>query len=322
MADNKKLDRLLAQLEKKYTANKAKEFKTEKKLKTGLFGLDSVLDGGISQNLGGHIIEFFGAESSCKSTFSLKVIASYQKQEKVCVFIDGENSYDAQWAEICGVDNNKLIVIRPQSLEEMGDILVQLLQNDTDLIVIDSIVSFIPENEIDRDTNQPTMALAARINSIICRKINKNIANKNITMLFINQMREKVGVMYGSPLTTGGGRALKHLYHTRIEMRKGKPIDIGSGEKKERIGYEIHLKGVKNKKGIPYKSAVVDFYFNGSIDDKKSIFFAAIKYNVINLSGKTYSFGDKKFVGKDKALQELTEKDFKEIEKEIFKASK
>ena len=322
MSDNKKLDRLLSQLEKKYTANKAKEFKAEKKMKTGIYGLDYVLDGGISQNIGGHVIELFGPESSCKSYFSLKVIEAYQKKDKVCVFIDGENSYDSQWAEICGVDNDKLIVIRPQSLEEMGDIVVKLLQEDTDLIIIDSIVSFIPEDEIDRDTNQPTMALGARINALISRKINKNMANKTSTMVFINQMREKVGVMYGSPLTTGGGRALKHLYHTRIETRKGKPIDVGSGDKKERIGYEIHLKGVKNKKGTPYKAAIIDFYFNGSVDNTKSLFFSALRHNIIDLNGKTYTFGDKKVVGKDNMMKELTDKDWKEIEKELFKVSK
>ena len=317
-----KLDKILKSLEDKYVAKKAQEFVEDSKIKTGIFGLDVVLSGGISQCYGGHILEFFGAESSCKSTFALKIVASYQKEDKTCVFIDGENSYDSQWAEILGVDNKKLIVIRPGTLEEMGDILVQLLAEDVDLIIIDSIVSMIPEDEVDRNTNEPTMALGAKINALITRKLNKAIAGKKTTIVFINQLREKIGQLYGNPYTTGGGRALRHLYHTRIETRAGKPIDIGSGENKERIGYEINLKAVKNKKGIPHKQALIDFYFNGNIDNRKSIVFAGMKYNVIQREGNTYTFGDKKIVGKEKFLEALTDKDLQKMENEIWKVMK
>jgi recombination protein RecA len=318
----KKLDRILTELEKDYSVSKAKDFTNDERIPTGVFGLDMILNGGISRGSGGHIIEFFGAESSCKSTFALKTIANYQKMDMTCAFIDGENSYDSQWAEILGIDNDNLIVVKPTSLEEMGEILVKLVSKEVDLIVVDSIVSFIPEDEVERDMNAPTMALGARINALITRKINQAITGKKVNIIFINQLREKIGVMYGDPYTTGGGRALKHLYHTRIKMQSGKPIDIGSGDNKERIGYEINLKCVKNKKGMPHKTALVDFYFTGNIENRKPIFFTAIKHNIIQLEGKTYTYEDKKIVGKDKMIESLTEKDWKNIEKEIWKKIK
>jgi recombination protein RecA len=191
-----------------------------------------------------------------------------------------------------------------------------------DLIVIDSITHVIPEEADERDTNQPTMGLQARINNLICLKIDKAIAERKTTMVFINQLREKIGVMYGNPETTPGGRALKHMYNTRIEFRKGKPIEVGTNENKERIGNEIVMKCVKNKKGIPYRQSVVDFYTNGVIDNKKSLFYAALKYNVILLDGKTYSYNDTKIVGKENFLEELPEKEWDKVEKELWKVIK
>jgi len=318
---NKKLDKLLKELEKNYNAKKANKIVEDEIIRTGIYALDYVLSGGIHQCEGGHRIEFLGAESSGKTTFALHIIKKYQELGKTCVFIDAENSYDKEWAEIVGVDNDNLLVIKPTSLEETGDLFVRLIP-EADLIVVDSIVGLIPEEEIDRDTNQPTMGLQARINSLITRKIYKAISNQKTTLIFINQLREKIGVMYGNPYTTGGGRALKHMYNTRIEFRAGKPIEVGSGDKKERIGVEVNLKCSKNKKGVPQRKAVMDFYFTGNIDNKKSLFFSAIKYGIINLSGKTYTYKKKKTVGKDKAMEMLTDADYKAIEEKIWTRQK
>jgi len=318
---NEKLNKLLNQLEKDYAIQKASDIKDTEVIYSGVFALDYVL-GGIKIGNGGHFIEFFGAESSGKSTFALHVIKSFQEQGKTCVWIDAENSYDPQWGAQNGVDNDNLLVLKAGSLEEAGDLFVKLIQEDTDLIVVDSISMLIPEEEIDRDTNQPTMALQARVNALICRKINQTIAKHQTAIIFINQLREKVGTMYGNPYTTGGGRALKHLYHTRVEFRAGKPMDIGSGDNKERIGVEINLHTIKNKKGKPHRTAVLDFYYDGKIDNKKSIVFAGIKYGVINFSGKTYEYKDKKAVGKEKFMEILEEKDLKEITREIWKRMK
>jgi recombination protein RecA len=317
----KELNKLLKSLEKDYNVRRASDIKEEPKLRTGLYALDVVLDGGIAQCIGGHRIELFGSESTGKSTFALHIVKKYQELDKTCVIIDGENSFDKNWAEVIGVNTDELLVLNPDNLEQLGDLFVKLIPQ-SDLIVIDSIVSLIPSDEIDRDTGEPTMALAARVNALITRKIYKAIAKEKTTLLFINQLREKVGVMYGNPHTTGGGRALKHLYNTRIEFKTGKPIDVGSGDKKERIGIEIKLKGIKNKKGKPYKSSVVDFYFNGLIDNKKSLFFSAVKYGIISRSGAWYEYGNIKITGKENMMKELKETDYIKIEKEIWERTK
>lgn len=314
------LDKLLTKMEKSYSCKKASTVMEDKRTRTGVYPLDYVLSGGIADCVGGHRIEFFGPESSCKTTFALFVIAEYQRLGKTCIFIDGENSYDKEWAEIIGVDNDNLGIFNPDTLEECGDLLNDLVDNEVDLIVVDSIVSMIPGEEVERDTGEPTMALQARVLSRITRQLYQKLTTKTTSMIFINQLREKVGQLYGNPNTTGGGRALKHFYNTRIEFRPGKPFDVGSGDKKERIGIEINLKAVKNKKGVPYKNAVCDFYFNGTLDNKKSIFFSAIKYGVIDLSGKTYSYGDFKVVGKDNFIKEFDKWD--EVYEKIWEVAK
>jgi len=318
---SKKLNKLLRSLEKDFKIKRASELKQEEILRTGLYALDYVLDGGISQCEGGHRIEFFGAESSGKSTFALHIIKKYQELGKTCVLLDSENSYDKSWGEIIGVNNDELLIITPEYQEDAGDALVKLIP-EVDLIVIDSIVGLIPKEEIERSTDEPTMALQARINALITRKIYKSLSGRNTTIIFINQLREKVGVMYGSPYTTGGGRALKHLYTTRIEFRAGKPIDIGNGDKKERIGIELNLHCVKNKKGRPYHKAVVDFYFNGYIDNKKSLFFSAVKYGIIKRAGAWYEYKKLKECGQDKLIEKLKDKDWLEMEEEIWKRLK
>jgi len=315
---NDKLDKLLSSLKNDFNIKKASDIVEEEKIRTGIYALDYVLSGGLSQCDGGHRLEFFGAESTGKTTFALHIIKKYQELGKVCVFIDAENSYDKEWAEICGVDNDNILIINPKSLEEAGNLYVKLIP-ESDLIVTDSIVSLIPDAEIERNVEEATMALQARINALITRKIYQTIAGRKTTLIFINQLREKLGVMYGNPYTTGGGHAIKHMYNTRIEFKTGKPINVGTGDNKERIGIEIHLKGVKNKKGTPYLDAVVDFYFNGKIDNKKSIFFGALKYGIIQLSGKTYEYKDIKVVGKEAFLEKMDDKLIKQIEDEIWK---
>jgi recombination protein RecA len=242
MSEN--LDKILRELEKNYNVKKAKDIEKDEVLSTGVFPLDYVLSGGIHLCEGGHRIEFFGAESTAKTTFALHVVRRFQEEGKICVYMDAENSYDKEWAKTIGVDNDKLIIVKPTSLEQAGDLFVKLIP-EVDLIVVDSIVSMIPEAEAERDTNQPTMGLQARVNAVVCRKIYEVIAQRKTAMIFINQLREKIGVMYGNPYTTGGGRAIKHMYNTRIEFKTGKPIDVN----KERIGVEIKLKCIKNKKG-------------------------------------------------------------------------
>jgi len=305
-------------LKKGYNVKFASEIIDESKIKTGIFTLDYVLSGGIVQCEGGHRIEFWGNESSGKTSFSLHIIKKFQSLGKNCVFIDAEDSYDKTWASLLGVDNEKLTVIKPTSLEQFGD-MATLLVPQEDLIVIDSIVSLIPESEMERDTNSPTMALSARINALITRKIYNVLANRTTTMIFINQLREKLSP-YGNPYVSGGGHALKHFYNTRIEFKTGKPIDTGTGDNKERLGYEINLKCIKNKKGKPFRTGVIELYFDGSLDNNKSIFFAGLKNGIIEKSGNSYVFGETKIVGKDNFIEQFT--DWDKLEEEIWKVIK
>jgi recombination protein RecA len=176
----------------------------------------------------------------------------------------------------------------------------------------------IPEAEAERDTNQPTMGLQARVNAVVCRKIYEVIAQRKTAMIFINQLREKIGVMYGNPYTTGGGRAIKHMYNTRIEFKTGKPIDVN----KERIGVEIKLKCIKNKKGVPYRVAEVPFRYTGELDNKLAIMMAGVKYNIITRKGAYYQYEDIKEQGQEKFCNALEKKQWKKIEKEIWKRLK
>lgn len=318
---NEKLDKILKELEKNYNVKKAKDVIEENAISTGLFPLDYVLSGGIHICEGGHRLEFFGAESSCKTTFALYIIKQFQSEGKICAFLDVENSYDKEWAKKIGVDNDKLLIIKPDSLEQMGDLFVTLIP-EIDLIVVDSIVSMIPEEEINRDTNQPTMGLSARTNSLICRKIYDAIAKSKTVMIFINQLREKIGIAYGNPYTTGGGHALKHMYHTRLEFRVGSPMDVGTGDKKDRIGVEINIKCVKNKKGVPYRTAMVPFYFTGELNNKSSLLFAGIKYGIIEQKGPYYAYEEIKEQGQEKFCNKMTDKQWKLVEKEVWKRVK
>ena len=317
---SKNIDKLIKEF-KDYNIKKASELQEDPKITTNIFPLDYVLGGGIAQCAGGHRIEFFGAESTAKTTFALHTIKKYQELDKTCVFIDLENSYDKEWAEIIGIDNDKLLVLNPEYLEEAGDLIIKLIPR-TDLIVIDSIVSGIPKGEADRDTEEAQMALQARTLSLVCRKMYKALVGQKTTMIFINQLREKVGIQYGNPYTTGGGHAIKHFYNTRVEFKTGKYIDVGSGDKKERIGVEINLKGIKNKKGVPYRKAVVDFYYNGQLDNKTALFFQAVKYGIIKRSGAWYEYTKVREQGKEKLVEKLSNKDWNKIEEEIWKKIK
>jgi recombination protein RecA len=296
----------------------ASELQQEKKIRTGVFGLDYVLDGGITLCEGGHRIEFFGAESTGKTTLALHVIKKFQELGKVCAFIDAEKAYDKIWGEIIGIDNKNLLIAYPDTLEDAGNLFVKIL-SQIDLIIIDSVVSLIPSGEAERETEEAQMALTARINSLITRKIYRALADKPVTMIFINQLREKVGQVYGSPYTTSGGHALKHMYNTRVEFKIGKVI---KDENDEKIGYEINLNCVKNKKGKPFHVASLDFYLNGNLDNKKSIFYAGIKYGIIERSGNSYNFKDLKIVGQENFLEKVTEKELADIETEIWKLLK
>jgi recombination protein RecA len=298
----------------------ASEIKESPKVKTGLFSLDYVLDGGIYQGEGGHRIEFYGKESSGKTTFTTYIIKRFQELGKKCIFINAEQSYDKSWGEKIGVDNSKLHITEPESLEQAGNMLVEFIPK-YDLIIVDSIPSLIPQEELDGTLDDKNMASQAKVMSPMTRKLYSATKSFSPVIIFINQLREKVGVMYGNPIDTPGGRALKHFYNTRIEFKLGKPIREGD-EKSDIIGYEILLSCKKNKRGRPYRVAEIDFYFNGHIDNTKSLFYAGMKYGIITKQGSYYSYKDIKEQGYDKFVEILKDKDWVKIEDDIWKAIK
>lgn len=316
----KDLDKKLTDLEKQFGLKKASEIEKTEFVRTGVYAFDYVMDGGIQIVEGGHKIELYGRESSGKTTFALKTVAKYQSLGKTCIWVVSE-SFHGDWAKNMGVDTEKLLLAYPQTLEDAGESILQLIPN-VDLIVVDSVATLIPEAELEKDMHEQTRGLQAKINSQMCRKIFEKIARKKTTLIIINQLREKMGVLYGNPETTPGGRALRHMYDTRIEFRPGKPIEIGTKEKKERIGMEINLYAKKHKLGKPQRKAVVDFYFDGTFDNKKSLLYAGMKYSIIEFSGKTYTYGKKKVVGKDNFIEKLTDEDWKEIEEQVWKRLK
>jgi len=302
-----------------YKIKMASEIKQSEKIKTGVFALDYVLDGGIYQGEGGHRIELYGKESSCKTTFALQIVAKLQKLGKKCIYINAEQSYDKPWAAKLGVDSDKLYITEPESLEQAGDMLCDLIP-EYDLIVVDSIASLIPQEELDGTmVDKKFMASQAKILSPMMRKLYSSLKEHTPTIVFINQLREKVGVMYGNPLDTPGGRAIKHFYNTRVEFRLGKPIQ---NKDKDKIGYEINLNCTKNKRGKPYRTAVVDFYMEGKIDNMKSLFYSGIKYGLIEQKGSYYSYKEISEQGFDNFVSKLKDKDIEELEKEIWKRIK
>ena len=315
------LSRTMKELERKYNMKPASEMVIDPKVRTGIYAFDYVTDGGIAQCEGGHKIELYGRESSGKTTLAMKIVAKFQELGKACVWINAENNFDKLWGEMNGVDNDKLMVTKPETLEGAGDMIIDMV-GKIDLIVIDSISMLLPAEELEGTLEDKHMASQAKINAPFCRKLLQSYKDAKTVIVFINQIREKVGIMYGNPETTSGGRALKHLYDTRVEVRVGKPIEEGTGEQKERVGHEIVMKCTKNKKGKAFLQSVVDFYSIAKFDNRKSLLFAGIKYGVIKLEGKTYTYKEIKAVGQEAFKELLTDKILTDIEREIWKIMK
>jgi recombination protein RecA len=319
----KDLDKKLKDLEKNFGLKKASSQKEVETIRTGIYALDYVLDG-IKLCEGGHKIEFFGNESSGKTTFALKVVKRFQELGKTCVWIVSESFHD-EWAKQLGVDTDKLLLAYPESVEDATETILGIL-NQADLVVIDSVASLIPEAEAEKTMHEQTRGLQAKAYSQFCRKLYQIMAHETTTLICINQIREKMGVIYGNPETTPCGRALKFMYDTRIEFRAGSAIEnkIKETEKKfERIGMEINLFGKKNKLGKAHRRSVLDFYFkDGTVDTKKNLIFAGIKYSIIDFAGKTYKYKKKKAVGKAKFIKVLTDEDYKNIEEEVWERLK
>lgn len=274
---------------------------------TGSLMLDLALGiGGLPK---GRIIEVYGAESSGKTTLCLHAVAEVQKTGGTAAFIDVEHALDPVYARKLGVDVDNLLVSQPDTGEQALEIIETLVRSGAvDIIVLDSVAAMATRAEIDGEMGDAHVGVQARLMSQAMRKLTAAISKTNCVCIFVNQIREKIGVMYGNPETTPGGRALKFYASVRIDVRKGEPIKNGS----EVIGNRVKCKVVKNKVAPPFKTAEFDMLFGEGISKLGEIIDCAVEFDIIKKSGSWFSYDDMKIgQGKDKV------KDFLQQNKEV-----
>lgn len=259
---------------------------------SGSIALDSALGGGYAK---GRIIEIYGPESSGKTTLTLHAIAEVQKAGGTAAFIDAEHALDPEYARKIGVNIDELIVSQPDNGEQALEIVDALVRsNAVDLVVVDSVAALTPKAEIDGNMGDSFMGLQARLMSQALRKITGVINKSHCTVIFINQIRMKIGVMFGNPETTTGGNALKFYASQRLEIRRKEKLEQGTGDAKEATGNKVKVKVVKNKIAPPFREVEIDILFNEGISLAGEILDIGVQKNIIKKSGAFYSHGDTK----------------------------
>ncbi|AHI53671.1 recombinase A [Spiroplasma sabaudiense Ar-1343] len=273
-----------------------------KTISSGSFLVDDAI--GIGGYPKGRIIEIYGPESSGKTTLGLHAIAESQKAGGKAAFIDAEHALDPLYAKKIGVDIDNLLVSQPDSGEQALDILEMLVKSNViDIVILDSVAALVPKAELEGEMSDHSIGLQARLMSKALRKLSGIISKTETVVIFINQLREKVGVIFGSPEITPGGRALRFYSSIRLDVRKGETIS----ENGNPIANKVKIKVVKNKLAAPFKVTQITINYNKGIDKMSEIIELASLYNILNKSGVWYSYGDTKIgQGRDAVKNWLT----------------
>ena len=283
---------------------------SDNSISTGCLSLDVALGvGGIPR---GRIIEIYGPESSGKTTLALHIVAEAQKAGGYAAFIDAEHAMDPQYSKKLGVNIEELLVSQPDTGEQALEITETLVRSSAlDVIVIDSVAALVPRAELEGEMGDSHMGLQARLMSQALRKLTGTVSRSNTAVIFINQIREKIGVMFGNPETTPGGRALKFYTSVRLDIRRIATIKDGQ----DAIGNRTRVKVVKNKVAAPFKQTEFDIMYNQGISYEGDIVDLALQGNIIEKMGSWFSYGDMKIgQGRENAKQFLSENDDKRKE--------
>ena len=317
---SKALDLALAQIDKQFGKGSVmrlgeKPKQNVKTIPTGSIALDMALGiGGLPR---GRIIEIYGPESSGKTTLALHAIANVQAEGGVAAMIDAEHALDPIYAEKLGVNLDDLLVSQPDTGEQALEIADMLVRSGAvDLIVIDSVAALVPRAEIEGEMGDSHVGLQARLMSQALRKLTGGLNNTGTTMIFINQLREKIGVMFGSPETTAGGKALKFYASVRLDIRRIETLKDGG----EAVGNRTRVKVVKNKVGSPFRQAEFDILYGHGVSKEGSLIDMGVEHGIVKKSGAWYTYeGDQLGQGKEKARTNLKENPdlALEIEKKI-----
>ena len=317
----KALDAAISQIEKQYGKGSIMKLGDNsahmnvETIPTGSLSLDIALGlGGLPK---GRIIEIYGPESSGKTTVALHAVAEVQKRGGIAGFIDAEHAIDPVYAKNLGVDIDELILSQPDSGEQALEIAEMLVRSGViDLIVIDSVAALVPQVELDGEMGDAAVGLQARLMSKALRKLSGVMNKTNCTVIFINQLREKIGVMYGNPETTTGGRALKFYSSVRVEIRRSEQIKQNG----EIVGNKANIKVVKNKVAPPFKTTQVDIIYGKGISRDGEILDLAVEGDIVEKSGAWYAYnGEKIGQGRENAKNFLLEHPaiFAEVEEKV-----